>query len=243
MPITEDNTGPRPGIVMLRTDLFDSLGPEWREVALEHYFSNFILAFNNPFGKINSTRPLDDGFISVKKERHAITSVKIYVSLDDIISGKAAYMLAQSEYSSLVFPSVVRMTIDISDFHKSEWNFDTDSVTSPSSLYQQLMVMFPGVKKVKLLKGARGVEDIDTANCEFEQFLLDLFTKFRGASATFNLNGGMDSMWNVEDVHSAVTEMALFKDSYSEIMLELVHKCNEKIDGRANTGEYRVLKS
>ncbi|KAJ2032231.1 hypothetical protein H4S03_006307, partial [Coemansia sp. S3946] len=147
IPISEDNRGPRPGIAMLRTDLFNSFGPEWREVALEHYFKNFTLAFNSGLGKVNSTHPLDEGFISVEEELQAIKSVKIYVALDNLVSGKAAHMLAQSKYSSLVFSSVKTLKIDINEFHKSAWTFDASSVASTPSLYQQLLVMFPEVTR------------------------------------------------------------------------------------------------
>ncbi|KAJ2875800.1 hypothetical protein GGH93_001325, partial [Coemansia aciculifera] len=239
MPISEDNAGPRPGIAVLRTDLFDSLGPEWRKVALENYFKNFTLAFNSRLGKVNSTHPLDDGFISIEVERHAIKSVKIYVALDDLISGKAAHMLAQSKYSSLVFSSVKTMKIDINEFHKSKWEFDAGSVAGTPSLYQQLLVMFPEVTRVQLSKGSRDAAEIDPTTCEFEQFVLGLFTKFNGVCATFDLKGVMKCMWNIEDMHSAVTEMTLFKGCYSEKTFELVHKCvaNLKVlDMHAYTG-------
>ncbi|KAJ2037159.1 hypothetical protein H4S03_003151 [Coemansia sp. S3946] len=225
MPISEDNTCPRPGIAMLRTDLFDSFGPEWREVALEHYFKNFTLAFNSGFGKVNSTHPLDEGFISVEEELQAIKSVKIYVALGDLVSGKAAHMLAQSKYSSLVFPSVKTLKIDINEFHKSDWTFDASGVASTPSLYQQLLVMFPEVTRVLLSKGSRSTADIVATNCEFEQFVLDLFDRFGGVCATFDLKGGMKFMWNIEDIHSVVTEITMQKGCYSKKTFELVHKC------------------
>ncbi|KAJ2253208.1 hypothetical protein GGI13_002829 [Coemansia sp. RSA 455] len=225
IPISEDNRGPRPGIAMLRTDLFDSFGPEWREVALEHYFKNFTLAFNSGLGKVNSTHPLDEGFISVEEELQAIKSVKIYVALGDLVSGKAAHMLAQSKYSSLVFSSVKTAKIDINEFHQSDWTFDADDAPSTPSLYQQLLVMFPEVTRVLLSKGSRSAANIVATNCEFEQFVLALFNKFRGVCATLDLKGGMKCMWNIEDIHSAVTEMTLSEDCYSEKTFELVHKC------------------
>ncbi|KAJ2490610.1 hypothetical protein IWW37_002984 [Coemansia sp. RSA 2050] len=146
MPIIGNNTGPRPCIAMLRTDLFSSLGSTWREAALEHYFDHFTLAFNSGSGKVNSTHPVEDGFISIEQERHALTSVKVCVALDDLLSGKAAHMLAQSKYSPLVFPSVKTMKIDINEFHRSGWAFDASNVVSTPSLYQQFQTMFPGVK-------------------------------------------------------------------------------------------------
>ncbi|KAJ2351627.1 hypothetical protein GGH92_001720 [Coemansia sp. RSA 2673] len=225
IPISEDNTGPRPGIAMLRTDLFDSFGPEWREVALEHYFKNFTLAFNSGLGKVNSTHPLDEGFISVEEELQAIKSVKIYVALDDLVSGKAAHMLAQSKYSSLVFPSVKTVKIDINEFHQSDWTFDASGVASTPSLYQQLLVMFPEVTRVLLSKGSRSPADIVATNCEFERFVLALFNWFSGVCATFDLKGGIKCMRNIEDIHSVVTEMTLSEDCYSEKTFELVHKC------------------
>ncbi|KAJ2046093.1 hypothetical protein H4S04_005242 [Coemansia sp. S16] len=225
IPISEDNTGPRPGIAMLRTDLFDSFGPEWREVALEHYFKNFTLAFNSGLGKVNSTHPLDEGFISVEEELQAIKSVKIYVALDDLVSGKAAHMLAQSKYSSLVFPSVKTVKIDINEFHQSDWTFDASGVASTPSLYQQLLVMFPEVTRVLLSKGSRGTANIVATNCEFEPFVLALFNWFSGVCATLDFKGGMKCMWNIEDIHSVVTEMTLSKNCYSEKTFELVHKC------------------
>ncbi|KAJ2101618.1 hypothetical protein GGI16_003400, partial [Coemansia sp. S142-1] len=225
IPISEDNTGPRPGIAMLRTDLFDSFGPEWREVALEHYFKNFTLAFNSGLGKVNSTHPLGEGFISVEEELQAIKSVKIYVALDDLVSGKAAHMLAQSKYSSLVFPSVKTVKIDINEFHQSDWTFDASGVASTPSLYQQLLVMFPEVTRVLLSKGSRSPADIVATNCEFERFVLALFNWFSGVCATFDLKGGIKCMRNIEDIHSVVTEMTLSEDCYSEKTFELVHKC------------------
>ncbi|KAJ2694424.1 hypothetical protein H4218_005618 [Coemansia sp. IMI 209128] len=132
MPIIGDNTGPRPGIALLRTDWFDSLGSAWREVALEHYFEHFTLAFNSGSGKINSTHPVDDGFISIERECHTLTAVKICVAMNDLLSGKAAHMLAKSKYSPLVFPSVETMKIDINEFYKSamvgEW--ETEDIYS-----------------------------------------------------------------------------------------------------------------
>ncbi|KAJ2685524.1 hypothetical protein IWW39_004214 [Coemansia spiralis] len=129
MPIIGDNTGPRPGIALLRTDWFGSLGSAWREVALEHYFEHFTLAFNSGSGKINSTHPVDDGFISIERECHTLTAVKICVALNDLLSGKAAHMLAKSKYSPLVFPSVETMKIDINEFYKSgEW--ETEDIYS-----------------------------------------------------------------------------------------------------------------
>ncbi|KAJ2056277.1 hypothetical protein GGI08_003898 [Coemansia sp. S2] len=225
IPISEDNRGPRPGIAMLRTDLFDSFGPEWREVALEHYFKNFTLAFNSGLGKVNSTHPLDEGFISVEEELQAVKSVKIYVALDDMVSGKAAHMLAQSKYSSLVFSSVKTVKIDINEFHKSAWTFDASGVASTPSLYQQLLVMFPEVTKVLLSKGSRGTADIVATNCEFEQFVLALFAWFSGVCATLDFKGGMKCMWNIEDIHSVVTEITMQKGCYSKKTFELVHKC------------------
>ncbi|KAJ2117321.1 hypothetical protein IW146_000848 [Coemansia sp. RSA 922] len=225
IPISEDNRAPRPGIAMLRTDLFDSFGPEWREVALEHYFKNFTLAFNSGLGKVNSTHPLDEGFISVEEELQVIKSVKIYVALDDLVSGKAAHMLAQSKYSSLVFSSVKTLKIDINEFHKSARTFDADDATSTPSLYQQLLVMFPEVTRVLLSKGSRGTADIVTTNCEFEQFVLALFNCFSGVCATLDFKGGIKCMWNIEDIHSVVTEMTLSEDCYSEKTFKLVHKC------------------
>ncbi|KAJ2094173.1 hypothetical protein GGI09_005550 [Coemansia sp. S100] len=225
IPISEDNRGPRPGIAMLRTDLFNSFGPEWREVALEHYFKNFTLAFNSGLGKVNSTHPLDEGFISVEEELQAIKSVKIYVALGDLVSGKAAHMLAQSKYLSLVFSSVKTVKIDINEFHKSTWTFDASSVASTPSLYQQLLVMFPEVTRVLLSKGSRSAANIVATNCEFEQFVLDLFDRFSGVCATFDLKGGMKCMCSIEDIHSAVTEITLHRDCYSEKTFELVHKC------------------
>ncbi|KAJ2255760.1 hypothetical protein GGI13_001464 [Coemansia sp. RSA 455] len=225
IPISEDNRGPRPGIAMLRTDLFDSFGPEWREVALEHYFKNFTLAFNSGLGKVNSTHPLDEGFISVEEELQAIKSVNIYVALDDLVSGKAAHMLAQSKYSSLVFSSVKTLKIDINEFHKSAWTFDADDATSTPSLYQQLLVMFPEVTRVLLSKGSRSAANIVATNCEFEQFVLALFNCFSGVCATLDFKGGIKCMWNIEDIHSVVTEMTLSEDCYSEKTFKLVHKC------------------
>ncbi|KAJ2339124.1 hypothetical protein GGH91_004593, partial [Coemansia sp. RSA 2671] len=159
MPIIGDNTGPRPGIALLRTDWFDSLGSAWREVALEHYFEHFTLAFNSGSGKINSTHPVDDGFISIERECHTLTAVKICVAMNDLLSGKAAHMLAKSKYSPLVFPSVETMKIDINEFYKSGWTLDTASAARTQSLYQQLQVMFPEVKSIQLMKGSREAPD------------------------------------------------------------------------------------
>ncbi|KAJ1997654.1 hypothetical protein GGI06_006434, partial [Coemansia sp. S85] len=180
MPIIEDNTGPRPGIAMVRTDLFDSFGPHWRKVALEHYFKHFTLAFNSGTGEVNSTHPVEDGFISIEQECHSLTAVKIHVALSTLLSGKAAYMLAKSKYSSLVFPSVKTMKIDINNFYWTAWKCHASSAASAPSLYQQLMTIFPGVQRVKLLKGAFQAPVDRAPKCEFEKFVLDLFTKFSG---------------------------------------------------------------
>ncbi|KAJ2020663.1 hypothetical protein GGI06_002340, partial [Coemansia sp. S85] len=225
MPIIGDNTGPRPGIALLRTDWFDSLGSAWREVALEHYFEHFTLAFNSGSGKINSTHPVDDGFISIERECHTLTAVKICVAMNDLLSGKAAHMLAKSKYSPLVFPSVETMKIDINEFYKSGWTLDTASAARTQSLYQQLQVMFPGVKSIQLMKGSHEAPDVETINCKFEQFVLGLFTRFNGVCATFELKGAMVGEWETEDIYSTVTELTLFKKFSFSGKYELVRKC------------------
>ncbi|KAJ2735476.1 54S ribosomal protein yml6, mitochondrial [Coemansia sp. BCRC 34962] len=204
MPIIDDNTGPSPGIAMVRTDLFDSFGPEWR------------------------------------KERHALTAVKVYVALDDLLSGKAAHMLARSKYSPLVFPSVKTMNIDINGFYKSSWKFDAGSAATTPSLYQQLQAMFPGVQTVQLIKGSCDALNNGTPNCKVEQFVLSLFTKFSGVCATFDLKRDVESMWNAENIYSAVTEIAMFENGYSEKTFKLVHKCAptlKKLEMYSYTGE------
>ncbi|KAJ1821634.1 hypothetical protein LPJ60_002498 [Coemansia sp. RSA 2675] len=225
MPIIGDNTGPRPGIALLRTDWFDSLGSAWREVALEHYFEHFTLAFNSGSGKINSTHPVDDGFISIERECHTLTAVKICVAMNDLLSGKAAHMLAKSKYSPLVFPSVETMKIDINEFYKSGWTLDTASAARTQSLYQQLQVMFPEVKSIQLMKGSREAPDVEAINCKFEQFVLGLFTRFNGVCATFELKGAMVGEWETEDIYSTVTELTLFKKFSFSGKYELVRKC------------------
>ncbi|KAJ2733550.1 hypothetical protein IW152_003016 [Coemansia sp. BCRC 34962] len=240
MPIIGNNTGPRPCIAMLRTDLFSSLGSTWREAALEHYFDHFTLAFNSGSGKVNSTHPVEDGFISIEQERHALTSVKVCVALDDLLSGKAAHMLAQSKYSPLVFPSVKTMKIDINEFHRSGWAFDASNVVSTPSLYQQFQTMFPGVKSVQLMKGSREASDNGTANCEFVQFVLGLFAKFSGVCATFDLKGSVVSMWDAEDIYSAVTELTTFEKCSFRGKFELIRKCAptlRKLEMHAYTGQ------
>ncbi|KAJ2031252.1 hypothetical protein IWW57_000788 [Coemansia sp. S610] len=240
MPIVEDNTGPRPGIAMVCTDLFDSFGPHWKKVALEHYFKHFTLAFNSGAGEVNSTHPVKDGFISIEQECHSLTAVKVYVALDDLLSGKATHMLAQSKYLPLVFPSVTTMKIDINEFYKSSWVFDAASVAGTPSLYQQLQTMFPGVQSVQLMKGSREEPVNVNPKCEFEQFVLYLFVKFSGVCATFDLKGGLEDLWKVEDIYSTVTELAMFEECYSEKTFELVHKCAptlKKLEMHSYTGQ------
>ncbi|KAJ2340515.1 hypothetical protein GGH91_004143 [Coemansia sp. RSA 2671] len=240
MPIIEDNTGPSPGIAMVRTDLFDSFGPHWRKVALEHYFKHFTLAFNSGTGEVNSTHPVEDGFISIEQECHSLTAVKIHVALSTLLSGKAAYMLAKSKYSSLVFPSVKTMKIDINNFYWTAWKCYASSAASAPSLYQQLTTMFPGVQRVKLLKGAFQAPVDRAPKCEFEKFVLDLFAKFSGVSATFDLKSGLEDMWKVEDIYSTVTELAMFEKCYSEKTFVLVHKCSptlKKLEMHSYTGQ------
>ncbi|KAJ2692990.1 hypothetical protein H4218_006202 [Coemansia sp. IMI 209128] len=225
---------------MVCTDLFDSFGPHWKKVALEHYFKHFTLAFNSGAGEVNSTHPVKDGFISIEQECHSLTAVKVYVALDDLLSGKATHMLAQSKYLPLVFPSVTTMKIDINEFYKSSWVFDAASVAGTPSLYQQLQTMFPGVQSVQLMKGSREEPVNVNPKCEFEQFVLYLFVKFSGVCATFDLKGGLEDLWKVEDIYSTVTELAMFEECYSEKTFELVHKCAptlKKLEMHSYTGQ------
>ncbi|KAJ2764396.1 hypothetical protein GGI18_006456, partial [Coemansia linderi] len=132
------------------------------------------------------------------------------------------------------------MKIDINEFYKSSWVFDAASVAGTPSLYQQLQTVFPGVQSVQLMKGSREEPVNINPKCEFEQFVLYLFVKFGGVCTTFDLKGGLEDLWKVEDIYSTVTELVMFEECYSEKTFELVHKCAptlKKLEMHSYTGQ------
>ncbi|KAJ2022382.1 hypothetical protein GGI06_001841 [Coemansia sp. S85] len=91
--------------------------------------------------------------------------------------------------------------------------------------------MFPNVARIHITKSAREVTDIVSSNCQFEQYLLDLYTKYFDAYTALNLHGSWQGGFT--KMYSVVTTMRLFFGDYSEQMFQLIHNCAHSLESLA----------
>ncbi|KAJ2348045.1 hypothetical protein GGH91_001560 [Coemansia sp. RSA 2671] len=93
------------------------------------------------------------------------------------------------------------------------------------------MRMFPNVTRIHITKSAREVTDIVSSNCQFGQYLLDLYTKYFDVYTALNLHGSWQGGFT--KMYSVVTTMRLFFGDYSEQMFQLIHNCAHSLESLA----------
>ncbi|KAJ2790889.1 hypothetical protein GGI18_001517, partial [Coemansia linderi] len=108
---------------------------------------------------------------------------------------------------------------------------NADTLASVPTFYQLLTRMFPNVTRIHISKSAREVTDIVSSNCQFEQYLLDLYTKYFDAYTALNLHGSWQGGFT--KMYSVVTTMRLFFGDYSEQTFQLIHNCAHSLESLA----------
>ncbi|KAJ2740557.1 hypothetical protein GGI20_005744, partial [Coemansia sp. BCRC 34301] len=186
-----------------RADLFYSLCPEWTEVALEHYFRSFVLRFNSFSGSIMVSHSFEKVGICIEDASRAIKCVKLIMSLRDLISGKAAVILAQSQYSSHVFPLARKVKIVFDMSYVNDSPISASDVANVPSFYQLLLQMFPNICTMEVEKNPGDVVKAVTTNCEFEQCMMNLYVGYYHLRV--NLTHDKSTPWSFVDTHSKIT--------------------------------------
>ncbi|KAJ2071286.1 hypothetical protein GGH13_003459 [Coemansia sp. S155-1] len=113
-----------------RADLIYSLCPEWTLVALEHCFSTIELTLDTVATGFCTSHLYSQMCVHMDKLCHITKTVNISMCLYDLVSGRAAQMLAQSPFSSLVFEAVRRVRINFdkeSDLASFPTHFDVNA--------------------------------------------------------------------------------------------------------------------